>query len=510
LVLPILLLALLPITPVLATPIYPQQGYNAQKQGLAPYKGSDSPNIKWTASLGSCTFQIAQPVVGEDGTIYIACAVSILGPDYSINREVHLLIIDPDTGAIKRNISFGNMGGRDIVNPVLLDDGTLVLPITSANMFLSNVVLLVDKDGVIKHNWTYAGGYYYYGVLVNQGKVILDVGESTVQLLNVTTGSLTVIANYYEPALVGADGAIYAFDWGNYKTVALNPDGTLKWSYPYGFPLVIGKDGTVYTYNDVDKKMYAINPDGTVKWSKSIPWPASVWNYFVWAPSVALGPDGTIYSLSVDDSAKKSFLMAIDPSNGNIKWEYLVSNDTGAITGSIPVVDKDGTIYFFSLQTYVGTAPRSYRGNGEIFSFMYSLFSTLLSYIARGGTNPLYQTVDQPSYLYAINPDGTLKWKLKNPYGTDFGSDPRCYLIQPVVSSHSLIIVDRDGHVYSIGTETQPPSTETQPPTPTTKKKPPVSIILPSSPILVSTDYLLLAVAGLAVVVIALSLRKRP
>jgi hypothetical protein len=471
-VLPILLLVLLPVVPVLATPIYPQQGYNAQKQGLAPYKGSDSPKIKWTASLGSCTFQIAQPVVGEDGTIYIACAKGIPGPGYSTNSEVHLFIIDPDTGAIKRNISFGDMGWRDIVNPVLLDDGTLVFPTTSANTFPPNVVLLMDKDGAIKHNWTYAGGNYYYGVLVNQGKVILDVDGATVRLLDVTTGSLTVIANY-EPALVGTDGTIYAFDWDNYQTVVLNPDGTVKWSHPYGFPLVIGKDGTIYAYNDVDKKMYAINPDGTVKWSKSTPWPASVWNYFVWAPSVALGPDGTIYSLSVDDSAKKSFLVAIDPSNGNIKWQYLVSNNTNyygyAVTGSIPVVDKDGTIYFFSLQTYIG-----------------------------------FLAVDQPSYLYAINPDGTLKWKLENPYGTDFGSDPHYYPTQPVISSHSLIIVDQGGHVYSIGTEAQP-STQS----PQSKKKPPVSIILPSSPFLVSTDYLVLAVASLAVIVIALSLRKR-
>ncbi len=54
-----------------------------------------------------------------------------------------------------------------------------------------------------------------------------------------------------------------------------------------------------------------------------------------------IGPDGTIYVSCVDRN-----LVAVNPSNGNVKWRYVVTRDDPAFaTGSSPAVGRDGTIY---------------------------------------------------------------------------------------------------------------------------------------------------------------------
>ena len=54
------------------------------------------------------------------------------------------------------------------------------------------------------------------------------------------------------------------------KLYAINPKGTLKWSYTAGGAVnsspAIGADGTVYV-GSWDFKLYAINPKGTPEWS---------------------------------------------------------------------------------------------------------------------------------------------------------------------------------------------------------------------------------------------------
>ena len=93
---------------------------------------------------------------------------------------------------------------------------------------------------------------------------------------------------------IAADGTVYVGS-DDYKLYAINPNGTLKWSYTTGGAIVssptIAADGTIYV-GSWDSKLYAINPNGTLKWSYV------TGNGIDSSP--AIGADGTIYVGSED------------------------------------------------------------------------------------------------------------------------------------------------------------------------------------------------------------------
>ncbi|MBI4721942.1 MAG: PQQ-binding-like beta-propeller repeat protein [Candidatus Stahlbacteria bacterium] len=168
------------------------------------------------------------------------------------------------------------------------------------------------------------------------------------------------------------DGTIYV----GYKQVlyAINPNGTLKWSYKVSndgedeiisSPAVVS-DGTIYV-GCKDGYLYAVNPDSTLKWRY-------LTGELVSSP--AIGSDGTIY-IGCNGNYK---LYAINP-DGSFKWAY---NTSGYIRSS-PAVGSDGTIYI---------------GSGD-------------------------------NCLYAIYPDGTLKWMYNT--GDDVNSSPAIDDIRGVV-----------------------------------------------------------------------------
>ncbi|MCL4557114.1 MAG: PQQ-binding-like beta-propeller repeat protein [Deltaproteobacteria bacterium] len=196
---------------------------------------------------------------------------------------------------------------------------------------------------------------------------------------------LTGQSIFSSPA-IGADGTIYVGS-NDGKLYAINPNGTLKWSYtmnPMGIwtTPAIGADGTIYVSED---KLYAINPNGTLKWSSPI---GSGTGY----SSPAIGADGTIYV-----GADK--LYAINP-NGTPKWSYNMGN--GFL--SSPAIGADGSIYIgagdYNLYAINpdGTEKWSYATGDMIYSSP-----------AIGADGTIYVGSYDKS-LYAINPDGTEKW----------------------------------------------------------------------------------------------------
>ncbi|HEC77975.1 MAG TPA: T9SS type A sorting domain-containing protein [candidate division WOR-3 bacterium] len=104
------------------------------------------------------------------------------------------------------------------------------------------------------------------------------------------------------------------------------PGGGITWSSP-----VIGEDGTIY-FGSQDGNLYAINPDGTLKWTYGT-------NGAIQS-SPAIGADGTIYIGSDDGN-----LYAIEDSitYGKLRWKHEVINPQYPPRG--PIMIADGTIY---------------------------------------------------------------------------------------------------------------------------------------------------------------------
>lgn len=193
-------------------------------------------------------------------------------------------------------------------------------------------------------------------------------------------------------------------------------DGTLKWTFETGAGIesspTIAKDGTIYIGSH-DNKLYALNPDGTLKWKFNAGEPIHIPEWDVWKgiPSApTIDKDGTIYFVS-----PPIYLFALNP-DGTEKWRYLVY--TSSHIGASPMIAPDGTIYIGS-ESYPHLQP--------------------------GG--PLATAQDTPAQefgarVYALNPDGTLKWR--------YDSNGACL-------ANPMAVAD-EGTVYASGSDLCPNS----------------------------------------------------
>lgn len=137
---------------------------------------------------------------------------------------------------------------------------------------------------------------------------------------------------------IGYDGTIYAGNT-NFNYYAINPDGTLRWTYPTSANAwslgALADDGTIY-WGSNDTYIYAVTPDGQQKWAKRT-------LGFV-AASAAVGADGTVYIGSFD-----SYLYALNPLTGETQWKFKTGDH---IYSSVAVAENENsgttTIYFGS------------------------------------------------------------------------------------------------------------------------------------------------------------------
>ena len=202
---------------------------------------------------------------------------------------------------------------------------------------------------------------------------------------------------------IGPDGSIYfgSLDTYLYALEDSVTYGKLKWatslgSMVYSSP-AIGADGTIYV-GDLNFYVYAVRPDGSVKWKYKTGW--CVFS------SPAIGPNGEIYVGSKDEH-----LYALEDSvtYGKLRWKYATGTFyDGHFVDSSPAVGADGTIY-------VGTDP--YGGGGK-------------------------DQTPADTVFFAINPDGSLKWKLDMPDGAESS---------PAIGPDGMIYVGcYDGNLYAI------------------------------------------------------------
>jgi outer membrane protein assembly factor BamB len=197
---------------------------------------------------------------------------------------------------------------------------------------------------------------------------------------------------------VGYDGTLYAGNT-NFLYYAINPDGTLKWTYETGSnswsQAGFGNDGTIF-WGSLDTYLRAVDPAGNQLWKRMT-------LGFV-AASAAIGSDGTVYMGSFDSN-----LYALDPLTGAVKWKFPTGDhiyasaalaNSGGKTSAIYLASADGTLYALNTD---GKLKWKYDTGDVIRS------SPVLGKTPDGSSDIIYFG-DGNGKLYALNADGSLRW----------------------------------------------------------------------------------------------------
>ncbi len=172
-----------------------------------------------------------------------------------------------------------------------------------------------------------------------------------------------------------------------------------------GFPsssAALSPDGaTVYigAERSMSGRLVALNADGSLKWSKDFPDPVF--------SSPAVAPDGTVY-IGVDDGK----LYALSPVKGAIKWE---SNTRTFVTSS-PAIGVDGTVYFGA-----GDSRLHAVGSDGVERWTFLAGDWIDSSPAVGVDGTIYFG-SRDKNVYAVGPDGVEKWRF--PTGDRVDSSP--------------------------------------------------------------------------------------
>lgn len=350
---------------------WPKFHANNSNSGIGAGKGSTGA-LKWRFQTQNAVE--STPAIGYDGTLYV-------GSD-----DGNLYAINPSTGTTKWVFTApgGNGVACIVTSPAIGRDGTLYFG------SLNGYFYAVDSATGIK-KWQ----YHTFGV---------------------SLGS---------PA-IGPDGTIYLCTYNSLSVIALNPDGTLKWSQGLGIcgaSPAVGSDGTVYmsVIPDPSAGFFALDGQtGAVKWNVS--------NISSHGASPAIASDGTVYFGSDDD-----YVYALNGATGAQVWSF----KTGGQVESSPVIGPDGTLYIGSND---GTV---YALNGQtgMPAWTFATGATSIGGLAMAGDGTLYFGAGDNN-IYAIDSStGKEKWQ----YAT--GSLVDC---NPSIASDGTVYVGSfDTYLYA-------------------------------------------------------------
>ncbi|QQS36826.1 MAG: PQQ-like beta-propeller repeat protein [Ignavibacteriales bacterium] len=201
------------------------------------------------------------------------------------------------------------------------------------------------------------------------------------------------------------DGTIYYLGQG--ALVAINPNGSLKWEYPYQNQTMklfsMDRVGNLYFLDGFENRLKIINRFGNLVNSISDPDFSSALN-LSFANDLSFSPDGLTLYISGAGSA----LTAIDITNPKIKWHFGIVTSSllnGSVIGSL--IDCEGNIYFQFADTTGDVFFVSLDQNGNK-RWQFPLSRPLDEQATLDKYGNLYFATDT---LYSINISGNLRWK---------------------------------------------------------------------------------------------------
>lgn len=283
-----------------------------------------------------------------------------------------------------------------------------------------------DQNGLIITSLVIGADRHIYATTSYGGLFVLDAvdGENKKHYNAIVQGTPIILNN----------GNVVATD-GRRAVFALRSSDISDWKYTFDdtrnlktLP-AMGTGKTLYIHAP-DRKLCAINTDtGNKKWESAV--------YGDFTPVV--GPNGTIYTLSramyIGDT---SCLYAVDPDTGNLKWQLTLSNND--IDKCSLAVSDDNTIYICidspEGQIYAVTP------DGKL-KWKASLNNNLTApAIDRDG---LLYVGSEEGVLYALNVDGSTKWEFE----TDSSIE-----LSPIINANGIVYVCSGKILYALNTGT--------------------------------------------------------
>jgi outer membrane protein assembly factor BamB len=304
-----------PVQAAAPWPLFRRDQRNTANSPLPAIYQGDQP---WSFRTGKGVF--STPVIDEHGVIYVGSA------------DHNFYALNPD-GTEKFRFTTGEI--IDSAGALPRHDPAIGYP----------TVIIPSGDGHIYHIRTDAE---------------VTGTDRLVWAFDAKSAPGTGFNNWFEGNIgFNYDGTILAGNT-NFNYYALNPAGTLKWTYPTGSNnwsiAGLGDDGMIY-WGSNDLYARGVQPNGQEQWR------FGTWGFI--AASAAIGSDGTVYIPSFD-----SMLYALDPHTGAEKWHFK-TND-----------------HIYASAALAHAAAHGVRGA-----------TTAIYFGSADGT------------LYALRPDGSLLWK---------------------------------------------------------------------------------------------------
>ncbi|MEK7120025.1 MAG: PQQ-binding-like beta-propeller repeat protein, partial [Patescibacteria group bacterium] len=292
---------------------------------------SDGANL-WTSPF----MYNSNPFLGYDGM-----TAATNGTIYGVDIGNDFLYALDDSDGIFKAIKRTMTGGLNST-PALSDNGKLFWIEFHGYNPTTTVATLVSANSDLSKNWgnslfldsaDIAGGYVYnfsnLAFSPDQSKMYFDYSRIT------SVGN----ANKYN------EGRLYAFN---------SSTGSLAWSYNMGpgdagaHRIFVGSDGTIYagsSYYSSDSRMpppanpsvYAINPNGTLKWSYTF----SGTDYFMTLQS--LGSD-RVFGLVTDKTSYTKYF-ALSLTDGSVLWKNSINFRSMQDIYSYGIADNSNNIF---------------------------------------------------------------------------------------------------------------------------------------------------------------------
>jgi len=345
-------------------PYTPNALYISDDTGLMysidPINGS----INWVyTNIPQSNSTYTSPIIDDDGIIYVGSQANYL---FALNSD--------------GNLVWGYTPGNCAILSIVTDDFGNIYFSTGGSTNLNYVQALSSSGNYEWSTTNFGSTFYAFTLTIANNNIYAVYGGNNYNLLGMSTinSSGNVINSYIlsetsPPILDGLpavdqNGFVYVIY--NQVIYIFNPDGSLNTSYNegfgiYGYP-VIDSNGIIYAVGN--NNVYAFNPDGSIKWTS-----ASTGN--VLYGGIALDESRGVLYYGSDDYN----LYCVSIENGSQQWVYTTSTNIEAP----PVIDGNGVIYI---------------GNG---------------------IDDIY-TAPSTNYVYAINPDGSLKWEIPSQFSPTY------------------------------------------------------------------------------------------